>query len=64
MYTTTDYSNAPSGVGPLADVWRDKPHHLVYDLCAWVTNLMGEIDRLDTLLEMSAEEHEEGYRRG
>lgn len=24
---------APSGVGPLAAEWKDKPHRLVYDLC-------------------------------
>jgi len=28
-----DYRNAPSGVGPLAAEWKDKPHRLVYDLC-------------------------------
>ena len=28
-----DYRNAPRGIGPLADQWRDKPHQLVYDLC-------------------------------
>ena len=32
-YTTDDYRNAPSGIGPLAAEWRDKPHRLVYDLC-------------------------------
>jgi hypothetical protein len=32
-YTIADYRNAPSGIGPLADQWRDKPHRLVYDLC-------------------------------
>lgn len=29
-----DYRLAPSGEGPLADKWRDKPHRLIYDLCA------------------------------
>lgn len=28
-----DYRNAPSGDGPLAPTWKDKPHRLVYDLC-------------------------------
>lgn len=28
-----DYRNAPSGTGPLAAQWRDKPHRLLYDLC-------------------------------
>lgn len=27
-----DYMNAPSGIGPLAAEWKDKPHRLVYDL--------------------------------
>lgn len=31
-YTLDDYRNAPSGIGPLAAEWRDKPHRLVYDL--------------------------------
>ena len=29
-----DYRNAPSGIGPLADEWKDKPHRLLYDLIA------------------------------
>jgi len=32
-HTLDDYRNAPSGIGPLAAEWRDKPHRLVYDLC-------------------------------
>jgi hypothetical protein len=32
-YTIADYRNAPSGIGPLASTWKDKPHRLVYDLC-------------------------------
>ena len=32
-YTLEDYRNAPSGIGPLAAEWHDKPHRLVYDLC-------------------------------
>lgn len=34
-----DYRSAPSGVGPLAAEWRDKPHRLVYDLCEEVQRL-------------------------
>ena len=30
---TRDYRDAPSGIGPLADTWRDKPHRLIYALC-------------------------------
>lgn len=33
MYQVADYRNAPSGVGPLASTWSDKPHRLLYDLC-------------------------------
>ena len=38
---TKDYMLAPSGKGPWAYTWSDKPHRLVYDLC-------GEVDRLRT----------------
>lgn len=41
-----DYRNAPSGVGPLADEWKDKPHRLVYDLCQMNAALVAERDRL------------------
>ncbi|MGO4337838.1 hypothetical protein AB4037_23255 [Labrys sp. KB_33_2] len=27
-----DYHSAPSGIGPLAYTWKDKPHRLLYDL--------------------------------
>jgi len=33
-HAVDDYRNAPSGIGPLAAEWKDKPHRLVYDLCA------------------------------
>lgn len=36
---TSDYRVAPSGMGPHADTWADKPHRLIYDLC-------NEVDRL------------------
>lgn len=36
---TQDYRLAPSGEGPLAHEWKDKPHRLIYDLC-------GEVERL------------------
>ena len=32
------YRLAPSGDGPLANTWRDKPHRLVYDLCTAIEN--------------------------
>lgn len=31
-FKTRDYKDAPSGVGPMAPDWADKPHRLVYDL--------------------------------
>lgn len=31
-YSLDDYMNAPSGIGPLAPEWKDKPHRLIYDL--------------------------------
>lgn len=34
-----DYVNAPSGIGPLASEWTDKPHRLVYDLAMEVMRL-------------------------
>jgi hypothetical protein len=37
-----DYRNAPSGQGPMAYAWRDKPHRLVYDLVAEVERLRAD----------------------
>jgi len=36
---TSEYMEAPSGRGPHAYTWEDKPHRLVYRLCS-------EVDRL------------------
>lgn len=33
-YSLDAYWQAPSGVGPLAKQWENKPHRLVYDLIA------------------------------
>lgn len=46
---TEDYRLAPSGEGPHAATWEDKPHRLVYDLC-------GEIERLHQRLMMAGGE--------
>lgn len=35
-YSLRDYHNAPSGEGPQAYQWKDKPHRLLYDLIAAV----------------------------
>ena len=40
------YRNAPSGIGPLAFQWRDKPHRLVYDLYREVKRLRAAVRRL------------------
>lgn len=45
-----DYRLAPSGEGPLANQWKDKPHRLVYDLVA-------EIRRLKVKNEHPREDH-------
>jgi hypothetical protein len=39
MYAIEDYRRAPSGEGPLAAEWKDKPHRLIYDLCKRVEAL-------------------------
>jgi hypothetical protein len=38
-YDLDAYAKAPSGEGPLAAQWADKPHRLVYDLVAEVRRL-------------------------
>lgn len=43
---TADYMNAPCGTGPLAAQWDDKPHRLVYDLCAEIDSLRAELAEL------------------
>ena len=48
---TTDYRNAPSGIGPQADTWKDKPHRLVYDLCTEIERLRAEIATLKNELD-------------
>lgn len=35
-YSLNEFHLAPSGAGPLAYTWKDKPHRLVYDLIAAV----------------------------
>lgn len=43
---TADYRNAPSGIGPRAAEWKDKPHRLVYDLCTEVERLREAISAM------------------
>ncbi len=44
MLDTREYRLAPSGEGPQAFNWNDKPHRLVYDLCAEIERLNNELD--------------------
>lgn len=46
-YTLDDYRNAPSGVGPLAAQWADKPHRLVYDLASKLTQAEARVAALE-----------------
>jgi hypothetical protein len=45
--TTEDFRNAPSGIGPLAYEWSDKPHRLVYDLIREIERLQAQLGRAD-----------------
>lgn len=38
-FNTDDFRQAPAGVGPLASMWDDKPHRLIYDLCNKIDEL-------------------------
>jgi hypothetical protein len=40
---THDYRIAPGGDGPQAADWADKPHRLIYDLCAEIERLQGKL---------------------
>ena len=46
-YSLRDYHNAPSGEGPQAYQWKDKPHRLLYDLIAAV-RYYAELAKLST----------------
>lgn len=62
---TGAYRQAPSGIGPLAHEWSDKPHRLVYDLASEVERLQGILDGTDWVSSPGAVEHqtcEEGRR--
>ncbi len=52
---TEDYRQAPSGNGPLASEWKDKPHRLVYDLCSKVEASLAENSRLREVLKPFAD---------
>jgi hypothetical protein len=43
---TKKYREAPSGLGPLATSWNDKPHRLIYDLCAEIEELQSKMAKL------------------
>ena len=46
-----NFRNAPSGLGPLAFTWKDKPHRLLYDLCDDAVRWKAEAERLRSALE-------------
>lgn len=48
-YTLEDYRNAPSGIGPLASEWQDKPHRLLYDLCNRLASNSETVDKMQAL---------------
>ncbi len=38
-----DCINAPSGEGPYATMWKDKPHRLVYDMAKEISRLQKKL---------------------
>lgn len=46
MHNATDYRNAPSGKGPLAGQWADKPHRIAYDMARVLSALQIRLDEL------------------
>lgn len=48
--TTEDYRRALDGEGEFGSLgydWSDKPHRLVYDLCAEIDRLRSQVDKLE-----------------
>lgn len=45
----SDAAYAPSGAGPRADEWRDKPHRIVYDL---TTDIGSTVAALRAVLDL------------
>lgn len=62
-HTTQDYRSSMAEGGPLYGAWKNKPHRLVYDLCAEIERREEELlelrelskGRLTTLLEAETE---------
>lgn len=44
----SDYITAPSDIGPLAQTWKDKPQHVVYDLVTEIKRLRSVLQSLRT----------------
>lgn len=49
--TTDDYRNAPTPGSDMHGAWTNKPHRLVYDLCAALEEQAAELARLRTLTQ-------------
>ena len=54
---TSEYREAPSGRGPHASEWIDKPHRLIYDLC-------NEVDKLREVIRRRDERDRKRYAQG
>jgi len=52
---TADYRAAPSGEGPHADTWNDKPHRLLYDVCHDLDVLQAIVDKLPKCWQFNAD---------
>lgn len=47
----TELRDAPSGKGPYASEWKDKPHRLLYDACNEIARLQLELLIAETKIE-------------
>jgi hypothetical protein len=56
MINTNDFRNAPTGEGPYAEIWRDKPHRIVYTLCTEIERLQAQVTELEADVQWWAEQ--------
>lgn len=50
-YTLVEYREATSGAGPLASLWKEQPHRLVFDLVKEAARLRLIINSANDCLE-------------